>query len=56
MAERFVWWALRRSNHSLPVVFDTKQAAMDNALPDEDVYKVAVINCKLVKKSQDSRE
>lgn len=55
-SERFVWWALRRSKHGLPVLFETKADAIENADSDEAVYKVAVINCKLVRESQDARE
>ena len=52
---RIVWWALREHENALPIVFDTLQGAIENADPDEAVYRVVVINMHLSRRAKDRR-
>lgn len=45
---RTLWWALRRGPNALPVVFDTKQGAVENADPGERLYRVRITNVRAV--------
>jgi len=52
MKPRLRWYALRVSPTALPVVFDTYDAAKENAEVDEAVYEVKILTLRCVKKAQ----